>query len=260
MNPLFNIIFGGITDQIYLGTAGADFFIAVAANDTVFGLGGNDTIDGGIGNDIISGGEGNDTLGSTSDVGNDTYSGDAGDDVIVGGSGLDVLDGGIDNDRLDGGLDADTVLGDDGNDIVIGGGGNDTVVGGAGTDIVIGVDPTSSLAGIFEIDTLVDGVAGAGQNTYVLGNRQTVFYNDTLTFLAGTTDFAVIAGFNAPADQIQLRGAAGDYRLAASTVPNLPGTAILLTRGQLVPELIGVVQGVAPSSLNLRNSSDFVYA
>jgi Ca2+-binding RTX toxin-like protein len=259
MNPLFNLIFGGIIAQTYNGTEGADFFIALFADDTVFGNGGDDVIDGGVGNDIISGGEGNDTLGSTGDLGNDIYSGDAGNDTITGGSGNDQIDGGIGNDRLDGGLDNDIVTGGEGNDTVIGGAGNDTVIGGAGNDTVIGVDPTSSLAGIFEIDTLIDGVASGGQNTYVLGNTQSVFYNDTLTFTAGTTDFAVIAGFNAAADRFQLRGRAADYQLTASTIPNLSGTAIVLRKEQLVSEVIAVVQGVAPTSLNLQNTGDFVY-
>jgi Ca2+-binding RTX toxin-like protein len=85
-----------ITNLVWTGTAGADYFTGGAGNDRLSAGGGNDFVDGGAGNDIIDGGSGDDRL-----------FGGLGDDTLIGGIGNDYLDGSFGRNILTGGAGAD---------------------------------------------------------------------------------------------------------------------------------------------------------
>lgn len=84
----------GLTDSndVYIGTDGAETIDGRKGNDTISGAGGDDTISGGDGNDVINGGNGSDLIDGgagddyfTSSQGTDTY-------IFGRGDGADVLD------------------------------------------------------------------------------------------------------------------------------------------------------------------------
>jgi Ca2+-binding RTX toxin-like protein len=119
----------------------------------------------------------------------------------------------------------DDLKGTDGNDTLWTGLGNDTLTG-AGAD-----------GGVGEIDRLS---GGGGKDTFVLGTSTQAFYDDGKANTIGITDYALILDFNLKQDQIQLKGSADDYTLAAPPRSlGLTGTAIYNGK-----ELIGVVSGV----------------
>lgn len=116
--------------------------------------------------------------------------------------------GGNGNDLVAGGLNSDTLSGDAGNDTLLGAGGNDTLVGAANL-------------GRGEIDLLV---GGAGRDTFVVGVRGQVLYDDGNNItdgdarnffdgIDGTGDFARIVDFRSTEDVIQLSGRANQYVL-----------------------------------------------
>ena len=110
----FPQIEGQKTDDVLVGTTGADSIRAKA---------GDDTINGGTGDDFITGDAGNDKI--TAGKGNDRVDGGAGDDIIYARDGDDIVLGGSGNDRI---------MGDAGNDWIWGGTGNDLLAGGADAD------------------------------------------------------------------------------------------------------------------------------
>ena len=57
----FNLIEGGVGDDLLTGTASVDRLLGHGGNDTLFGLAGDDELDGGAGNDRLDGGAGNDS-------------------------------------------------------------------------------------------------------------------------------------------------------------------------------------------------------
>ncbi len=165
-------IVGTSTDDVLIGTAGADVIVAYSGDDVVYGKGGadriclgpgddygnggkrGDRIDGSWGDDTIDGANGTDTLRGSG--GRDTISGNAHNDVIYGGAGRDTLGGGPDNDAVygEGGSDllfgwtgADRLVGGSGGDSVDGGFGNDRLSGGSGTDSCEGGPGTDTAAG-----------------------------------------------------------------------------------------------------------------
>jgi peptidoglycan/xylan/chitin deacetylase (PgdA/CDA1 family) len=165
--------------------------------------------------------------------------------TINGGSGNEIIKGLLGNDRLNG---------NGGNDVLIGGGGNDSLYGGAGNDVLIGVNPISVTPGLGSYDVLQ---GDAGNDRYVLGDVNAVYYNDGISTNTGRSDYAAIIGF-AAGDVIQLKGKAADYTLSLGTAPNngtQQGTLIQSTLfGQ--PELIGFVSGSTNLSLT---STAFTY-
>jgi serralysin len=171
--------------------------------------------------------------------GNDT------NQTINGGSGNEIIKGLLGNDRLNG---------NGGDDVLIGGGGNDSLYGGAGNDVLIGANPLSVTPGMGSYDVLQ---GDAGNDRYVLGDVNAVYYNDGVSTNTGRSDYAAIIGF-AAGDVIQLKGKAADYSLALGTAPNngnQQGTLIQSTLfGQ--PELIGFVAG--SNNLNLTSAA-FTY-
>ena len=193
-----------------LGGDGDDTLFGDAGNDTLTGNAGNDLLFAGAGKDSLNGGTGNDSLFGSD--GNDTINGDTGDDRLFGDRGADFLDGGAGNDFLQGGDDGDRLLGGDGDDTLFGGDGNDRLNGNNNNDLLIGIDPndSNSTFGAGELDTLT---GGAGNDTFVLANKNRVFYDDGDNSTAGDGDFALITGFNTNQDRIQLQGSADFYSL-----------------------------------------------
>lgn len=166
--------------QTSIGFAGHDLIYGGDGNDTVYGEGGNDKLYGESGLDLLYGGSGDDDLYGGSE--SDSLYGESGADELYGESGNDKLYGGDDNDDLYGGTDSDILDGGSGNDILCGDSdysgidsGRDSLYGGSGNDILNGQygedrlqgQSSSSLATVFEKDTLTGGI---GRDTFVVSN------------------------------------------------------------------------------------------
>ena len=143
---------GAESNEIIVGSKGADLIYAQGGDDTVYGDAGNDKIYGGYGIDRLYGGDGSDTIygGDNPDLidggaGDDFLYGESsgsdinGQDQVIGGAGNDYINGGIGIDKLFGGGGDDVMYGEqdtdpffDGND------GNDYMDGGSGTDMLYG--------------------------------------------------------------------------------------------------------------------------
>jgi hypothetical protein len=106
-----------------------------------------------------------------------------------------------------------------------------------------------------------------GNDLFVIGDSQGVFYKDASTTTAGTTDLMWIKDFNA-GDLVQLKGSAGNYKLQASyNLSGAIGTGIFLNDGSgsgssksawdSKDELIGFLEGVSVASLT--NTAQFIY-
>ncbi|MEM9005604.1 MAG: matrixin family metalloprotease, partial [Cyanobacteria bacterium P01_F01_bin.86] len=176
---------------------------------------------------------------------NNTLKGTNRDETILGLRGNDTLRGVNGNDRLEGGAGRDRLEGGTGNDKLFGGQGRDQLFGGNGNDLLRGNKGT----GKNEKDVLR---GGGGADTFVLGDKSNVFYNDRKANTLGASDYALIQDFNrGQGDVIRLKGKASNYRIGNSPVEN--GKAIFLkTRGQ--DELIAVVQGNV-NNLNLKGNA-----
>ncbi|GEM_PF-6214369 len=144
--------------------------------------------------------------------------------------------------------------------------GSDNITGTAAGEILTGVPAGSGQRGRGTVDRLT---GGGGDDLFVLGDAQGSYYNDGLSGL-GTSDLAVITDFNA-GDMIQLHGASSSYRLVAGVYNQVRGVRIQMVNGATLPlpgggstalvgdEAIGFVQGATLSSLNLSNSTQFLY-
>ncbi|MEO0868796.1 MAG: calcium-binding protein, partial [Cyanobacteria bacterium J06642_11] len=174
------------------------------------------------------------------------YTGD-GDDVIIGDLANNQLVGMRGNDRIDG---------EAGDDDLIGGAGDDLLYGGIGNDVLNGTNYLAQGAG--ERDILFSGEP-SDSDIFVLGERQNdegrVFYAT-----AGDNDYAVIKDFEVPglarnmSDMIQLLGSADNYSIADVNIDGIIGAGI-----QFNDDVIGIVEGVNASSLNLVNTAQFAY-
>lgn len=123
---------GGLGDDRYVGSHGADSVSALDGNDAVYGGAGDDWLHGNKGADSISGGAGNDTMYGGQD--GDRILGGDGDDFVNANLGADFVSGGNGDDTIYGGADNDTMSGGAGNDFIAADKGNDIVTGGAGAD------------------------------------------------------------------------------------------------------------------------------
>ncbi|MFN7526267.1 MAG: Calx-beta domain-containing protein, partial [Dolichospermum sp.] len=253
------------------GTTQADNLIGGNLDDILIGGDGNDTLTSGTGNDTIQGGNGNDTI--TGGTGADSLVGGRGDDIYIvdelgdiitegSNQGLDTVRASItyslasianvENLTLTGTANINAT-GNAINNILTGNSGNNTLNGAAGHDRLIGVDETSTTPGKAEVDTLI---GGAGRDRFVLGNGSKVFYDDGDTTNAGTADYAIIQGFSASEDFIELSGEKTDYTLNTTYSPG--NTAIYRNKPTGEPaELIGLIQGV--TGLNLTSSAFITY-
>jgi Ca2+-binding RTX toxin-like protein len=251
-----------------LGTNGNDDITGTLAADHIHGLGGDDVLRGDNGNDIVAGGNGNDTIsgdhvpsrttqsddtlyGNNGDdklfgrIGDDYLGGGTGDDQLFGGSGADRMSGGDGNDQMFGGIvdgDQSFNVGPDGADTLSGGRGNDYLDGGEGNDFILGTNAVAQGAG--EVDVLI---GGAGQDTFVLGDRSAVYY----TQAGGSQDFAIINDFQTD-DVVRLRGNASQYVLGYDSPSNSTGLAYI---GGGNFELIGSFANQDLSGLSLTSSA-----
>lgn len=229
------------------------------ADETLVGTNEDDTIFGRLGNDTIWG-----------NLGNDSLFGETGDDSISGGDGTDNLLGGDGNDLLGGWNGDDTLIGGAGNDGLYGDAGNDTLIGQG--DIYGlnggGIDGLNGGAGADTFD-LTLGIASSQVN----GNTTTVGLGSSYKF-AGNNDYALITDFNPNEDKIRLSrldfppgtavsivnsqlqtpGTTVQYVAIASPAGLPSGTAIYAANIGVQPELIAILQGVAPESINLTAS------
>jgi Ca2+-binding RTX toxin-like protein len=267
--PADDKLTGTNSDDLIRGLEGNDFVLALDGDDNIFGNSGNDNLQGGDGNDEIEGGDGNDTIfGGRND---DFLLGDSteaenffGNDVIFAGEGNDTVDGGRGDNQLFGQEGNDRMFGGGGSDIIEGGSGNDTLFGdnrtGSAGDRLIGVDDLRFLVrpGKGEIDYLTGGNGlglNAGQDVFVLGDVNRVYYDDGIVNNSGRSDFAVITDFSDGLDRIELKGGV-TYSL--SSVSNLPGGVSgvgIFARLDNSNELIGVVRGVNASQLQINNGA-----
>lgn len=169
-----------------------------------------------------------------------TIFGDAGDDIIEGNDGNDTLFGELGNDRLSGGNGNDTLFGEAGNNILSGDAGNDYLLAeGSEVDILIGGAGADKF-GLATAIAIANGVTTGKGVTYKS---------------AGNSDYALITDFNLTEDIIQLprmdETQVVEYSLAA-TPSGLPtGTGIFANNLGAKPELIAILQNIAPNSVSL---------
>lgn len=154
----------------------------------------------------------------------------------------DYLNGGSGNDKLDGGIDNDRLIGGAGDDILIGG------VGGVNLPLL--VFDRAPLLQKGEVDHLT---GGEGRDTFILGNTKRVFYANKKLRDSDRDDYAIITDFTNGEDAIQLQGGTR-YLLQPITLGKTSGIGIYVDRqASQNNELIGIVQEVSLSSLNLNN-------
>ena len=249
-------LIGTREDDLLTGDLGNDTISGLKGDDTLSGDGGRDEILGGRGNDLLSGGENDDNLRGQrgddnlfGDGGNDTIGGGAGRDFILGAEGNDSIAGNRGNDLLFGGNGNDSITGNQGNDLIFGEAGNDSLLGGRGNDFIQG----SSGVDLDELDTLT---GGEGNDTFVLGNTNGVFYDDGDNSTAGNSNLAVITDFDGDRDTIQLKGSAEIYSLDFSTSDAGTTDARLIynPEGSTVGEIIAVLENVN-FNLSLEDSA-----
>ena len=130
--------------------------------------------------------------------------------------------------------------------------GSDVITGTGASETLIGVPTISTSRGRASLDRLT---GGGGDDLFVLGDAQGLFYDDGTTGL-GSADLAVITDFN-PGDRIQLKGTFNDYRLISGRLGGVAGVRIDALSPS--PEAIGFVQGVTLATLNLAQTSQFLF-
>ncbi|MEG4535386.1 M10 family metallopeptidase, partial [Microcoleus sp. D2_18a_D3] len=255
-NAVANNIRGGLGNDKLYGQSGNDFLSGGSGNDALNGGDGNDILNGDSGNDTLKGGKGNDTLNGGLD--NDILNGDDGNDILNGGNGNDILNGGNQNDTLNGGLGKDTLNGGNGNDRLMGGDGNDVLTGGDGNDTLIGVNSSEGSPGIQEIDILT---GGAGINTFVLGDANNIYYDETDFKVPNPNSFVngygLIKDFSSGQDTIELKGGVNYKLQEVSLDGGVSGRGIFVDNPGLSPDqLIGVIQGIQPvTNLKINNGA-----
>lgn len=271
-----NTIIGNIGNNVLSGLHGADHLKGGIGNDTLYGGEMGDVLDGGLGADWMEGGVGSDVyyVDNAGDTVVETAN-EAGDRVELKAAMDYTLPNNVEKlwmhrdsstghagtgnalkNEIVGGKGNDTISGLDGDDNLTGYEGNDLVLGGNGKDALLGTGLTTY--GKNEIDTLT---GGANSDLFVLANAQKDFYNDGNLVLSGTTDYALITDFAIGQDKIQLSQNASRYRIQDVTLGSTTGAGIYIKSNNNLSssELIGVVQNVSASSLNL-NSASFTYA
>lgn len=205
-----------------------------------YGTSGNDYLSNGSGSekDVFFAYDGNDTIVDT----------DNGEDFVYAGGGDDWIFTGPGDDHAFGYSGDDTILGDRG---------SDNLSGNEGDDLLIGAYFNRSNPGRGDVDTLS---GGSGSDTFVLGERVDVFYDsDTSASSLGTGDYALITDFDPDVDNIQLHGSSSEYVIGGSGVSGISGSGIYhynTTRGF---ELIGILEDVSFSSVNLTDPGQFTY-
>jgi Ca2+-binding RTX toxin-like protein len=144
-----------------------------------------------------------------------------------------------------------------GHDFLAGDRGNDTLIGGSGNDELVGYGALASNStyyyGYYEIDILE---GGTGKDKYVLGWGNNVAYRDLNRGIQGLNDYALIKGFNAQDDKIQLGGNITQYVFDVSPIAvgssSVSDTGIY-HMGDGTRELIGIIQDFAHTQLKPEN-------
>lgn len=224
------------------------FSVSVAAND---GKGGtaSDAFDLVVANNSATPGDDIIYMSQLTGVNKDKVNAKAGNDRVIGTDTNEFLGGAEGDDYLDGKGGNDKLLGGDDNDILLGGWGSDDLQGGDGNDILNGWGGGfNGTVKVDEIDTLN---GGNGSDTYLLGDKNSVFYNQS-----GVNDYARIVSLEAN-DWIQLKGAANDYSLGATTVPGSQGAVGIFTNNG--KELIAVVNNGLTPTTNLATDTRFSF-
>jgi Ca2+-binding RTX toxin-like protein len=206
--------YAGSQNLYAYGYDGDDYIWGGSGNDHIYGMDGNDVLKGWYGDDSIYGGYGNDYLDGES--GNDYLDGGYGDDTIYGGYGNDTMYGGYGSDYMNGGAGNDYMSGGAGNDTLIGGFGNDTLYGGSGADRLNGYGYTVNN------DSQFDKLwGGDGADTFMLGDSNGVYYNET------GDGYAVIKDFSwQENDKIEVKGSASQYQLEYKSVSGIGSSAM----------------------------------
>ncbi|MCJ8280018.1 MAG: hypothetical protein MJK14_08910 [Rivularia sp. ALOHA_DT_140] len=263
---------GGTDDDTLMGIGGSVILNGQDGKDQLEGGRGADVVAGGSDNDDISGGNGSDIL--FGDATTDRASGVSGNDTISGGNGNDRIFGGLGNDNLGGNRGKDTLTGGQGNDSLNGGNNKDKLIGTETVffgqiELGFGVGEKDTLTGGTNNDTFILGLETAkgedenGQDTEI---EDVILYNNSNVDNAGTNDYALITDFGFEndgvirgLDRIQLVGSENDYSLGSSPIGDISGTGIFLEEGQKTAELIGILEGISESDLDLGNSNQFVF-
>jgi hypothetical protein len=135
--------------------------------------------------------------------------------------------------------------------------GNDIITGTAAGEMITGIPVGSSLRGRGSRDELT---GGGGNDIFAIGDQSGVYYDDGLSANRGTLDMAIIRDF-AAGDRIQLWGDASKYSLVSALFGGVRGVRIDLNpvAPGTLGEAIGFVQAATTTSLNLGNSSQFLY-
>lgn len=270
-DSIVEFVFAGTSTDVVKSTANytlpdnvEDLFLFGAeavrgtGNDAANKITGNaqeNVLDGGPGDDVLIGGAGNDTYlvnssldkvreNSTDDIDQvrATASFTLGANVerlaLLGGGNLEGM----------GNVRPNQILGNAGANTLGGGADDDTLSGGAGIDRLTGADVGNR--GVSEVDRLTGGGDG---DIFVLGTAAGKLYNDAADARPGLTDFAYIVDFTVGADQLQLHGRAGQYRLGASPVEELNGKGLFLETGE-TDELIAIIHSANGTSLTNANT------
>jgi len=213
--------------------------------DYQYGTSGDDNLTGGAGEDVFFAYEGNDIIVDTNASSIDYVYAGEGNDWIFTGGGDDYAYGNAGN---------DTILGDRGSDILAGDEGDDLLIGAY--FIRSNPDP-----GVDDIDTLS---GGSGSDTFVLGEKGGPFYDSSGLPVPFGPDYAIIKDFDPDSDKIQLHGSSSEYvvgsGLGGSDVPDIDGMYLFYEpTTETFPELIGILEDVSFSDVNLTNPDQFTY-
>ena len=133
--------------------------------------------------------------------------------------------------------------------------GPDIITGTAAAEIITGVPVGSTLRGKGTVDKLT---GGNGNDIFLLGDSQGVFYDDGNSVVPSTLDLAWITDF-ASGDKIGLYGSADKYQLVSARYAGFKGVQINALLSSSTPEPIGFLQSATLANLILTDSSQFTY-
>ena len=133
--------------------------------------------------------------------------------------------------------------------------GPDIITGTAAAEIITGVPVGSTLRGKGTVDKLT---GGAGNDIFLLGDSQGIFYDDGNSVVQSTLDLAWITDF-ASGDKIGLYGSAVNYQLISARYAGFKGVQINALLNSSTPEPIGFVQNATLATLALADANQFSY-
>jgi hypothetical protein len=131
----------------------------------------------------------------------------------------------------------------------------DIITGTAASETITGIPVGSTLRGKGTVDKLT---GGAGNDLFLLGDSQGVFYDDGNSVAQSTLDLAWITDFTS-GDKIGLHGSAVKYQLLSARYAGFKGVQINALLSSSTPEPIGFVQNAILASLSLADSNQFTY-